>query len=190
MFGALVIASLALGRFLLIEFVNSTFPVNAGALTQTVYVGVFLKTLAILGIGAILVAAVFQLGWLVIMLGGSRGRGLWHTICLGTCHGGIIVSTYALAVQLDELSRGNTGRLALIYVAGSLDFSRKHMCSATSEERVLYLDGVPDRALAARFPDFPTGKVRRFESQAMATAMPTGFRMVSCNPLETESVGK
>lgn len=187
---ALIVASLALGRFLLIEFAGSVFPVNASALMQTFYVGVFMKTLVLLGFAVTIFAGVFQLCLLVILLSDSSGRKNWLRGCLVICQASVVFSSYILGAALQELSRGNTGNLALIYVAESLDFTKTHLCSAAPEERVLFLDGVPDRALAARFPSLPVGPLPHMESKKIKEAMPTGFRMVPCNPLEPTLTSK
>ncbi|MDF3840069.1 hypothetical protein P3W85_45180 [Cupriavidus basilensis] len=124
---ALAVASFAFGRFLFVEFASGIFPVTTSVLTQTFYIGVFMKTLALLGLGVTIFAALSQYILAAPLISDAVGRKTWLTCCLVVCHSSIILSLHVLAVSLEELSRGNTGNLALIYIAGSLDFTETHL---------------------------------------------------------------
>ncbi|QOT76564.1 hypothetical protein [Cupriavidus basilensis] len=187
---AVAVASFAFGKLLFVEFASGIFPVTSNALTQTFYIGVFMKTLALLGLGVTIFAAASQYLLIVPLASDAMGRKTWLTCCLVICHAAIIISLHFLATSLEELSRGNTGNLALIYIAGSLDFTETHLCSAAPGERILFIDGYPDRALAARFPSLPLGPLHYMGSEVIKEALPKGFRMVSCNTIESAIISK
>ncbi|MCT7326247.1 hypothetical protein [Ralstonia mojiangensis] len=184
--GAAVV-SLVLGRFLAIEHLGKIFPIQTSALTQTLYVGAFIKTLAIIAFGVMAFAILAELEMLLIMAIDSKGKKTLHTASLALCHTIIILSSFHLFSILYEVSEENTGALALVYLAEDLDFTSNHMCDAGKNEKVLFMDGVPDKALAAKFATLPMSKVIWINSTTLKSYMPTGFRMVSCNPIKETS---
>lgn len=181
---ALGISALAFGHILLIEFLSSRFPIALTTLTQTIYIGAFLKTLSSIGLATIIAAGAFELG-LLILVTTTPKKGKALTIApLAIAHIAIITCTMILGKALVEISHGTTGNLSIIYIAKTLDFTSNHMCNAKEDESVLFLDGVQDRALAAHFPELPARPLREISTERINAYMPTNFRIVSCNPVD------
>lgn len=184
---AAAVTCLALGKFLVIEHLGKIFPVQASALAQTLYVGAFIKALAIIAFGVIAFSVLIEFEMLALMAIDSRGKKISTTVSLVICHTAAILSSAFLFSILNEMGMGNTGSLALSFIAQDLDFTSNHMCDASPDEKVLFFEGVPDKALAAKFPALPSTGIISISSVALKNYMPTDFKMVSCNPVKEAS---
>lgn len=169
-------------RLLAIDFFSKTFPFPPTYAPVAFGIATTLLTASITSIVFALLALLFEIYFLFILGSKFERNKIINILLLIASAVGLLgawLTTYALFEAIDP-----KGQLLIIKIAEKYDFTSNHMCDASSDEVVLFIENVADRAIAARFPDVGTVRPRNITKDGVGKYMPTSFHTVRCNPID------
>lgn len=179
-------ASVLLARLIAIEFFSAVFPFPPTYLATALTIATIVIAFAFAGFLFLFLAFIFEIGIFVVLLLSDTAAS-WKVksiLMMATLTG--LVGGLILSIVLSEGLRPR-GQLFFVKMAETYDFTKNHMCASDEDTTVLFIENMPDRAIAASFPALDVVELRNISSERLNRYMPTGFRTVKCNPIESES---
>lgn len=169
------------GRLMAIDFFSEIFPFPPTYTSVAFSTATALFAASLASLVFAIIALLFEIALLLLLSSDFSKNKLLTALLVVALGSGFLGAGLAMYVMSEPLYP--KGRLLIIKLAEQYDFTGNHMCDARSEERVLFIENMPDRAFAVTFPKFPGASPKKLTEDFVAEYMPKNFRTVRCNPI-------